>query len=316
MKLNPTTARLMLIAAALLWSTSGVFMRLLQQPTSLKIDIPALTPLQIAFHRSLFAGIALLFLVRSRHVDFRPVMGLMVFSFGIMTALYLSALGRGTVANAILLQNTAPVWVYFLGVYILHQAPDRRTLVAVLLAMVGAFIVVAGNWPRNRSAVEQGAETQVLLMAAGSGFFYAIVVLCLKTLHRFASAWLMTLNLLGGTLVIAAFAYCENEWSDFIVWSMMPSPRQLVFLATYGIIQLALPYLLFAHALKIVSPQEAGIITLLEPVLNPVWSYLVTPEKDTPTLWTILGGVVILGALAWRYWPRSGNIYPFKGSTT
>lgn len=305
----------MLVTAALLWSTSGLFMRLLQKPTSLKIDEPALSPLQIAFHRSLFAGIALLVLVRRRQVAFRPVMGLMVMSFGIMTALYLSALGRGTVANAILLQNTAPVWVYFLGVYVLHQAPDRKTLVAVMLAMVGAAIVVAGNWPRNSLAAEQGAEIEVLLMAAGSGFFYAIVVLCLKTLNQFASAWLMTLNLLGGTFVIAAFAYSVNEWADFVVWSMMPSSRQLLFLATYGIIQLALPYLLFAQALKVVSPQEAGMITLLEPVLNPIWSYLISPEKDTPTSWTLLGGIVILGALAWRYWPRAGNFQPSKGSS-
>jgi DME family drug/metabolite transporter len=53
-----------------------------------------------------------------------------------------------------------------------------------------------------------------------------------------------------------------------------------------------------------VSPQEAGVITLLEPLLNPLWAYLVAPETEAPTMYTLLGGVCILGALAWRYWPR------------
>ena len=57
-------------------------------------------------------------------------------------------------------------------------------------------------------------------------------------------------------------------------------------------------------ALHRVSPQEAGAITLLEPVLNPLWAYLISPETDTPTAVTWIGGVLILGALAYRYLPR------------
>jgi drug/metabolite transporter (DMT)-like permease len=68
-------------------------------------------------------------------------------------------------------------------------------------------------------------------------------------------------------------------------------------------VQMALPYWLFTRALRTVSAQEAAIITLLEPLLNPVWAYLLTPERDTPNMWALVGGWLTLFALVWRYVP-------------
>jgi drug/metabolite transporter (DMT)-like permease len=75
-------------------------------------------------------------------------------------------------------------------------------------------------------------------------------------------------------------------------------------LALYGVAQMAIPYWLFARGLRVLSPQEAGIITLIEPLLNPLWAYLMTPEKDAPTPPMLLGGALILTALIWRYVPH------------
>jgi drug/metabolite transporter (DMT)-like permease len=84
-------------------------------------------------------------------------------------------------------------------------------------------------------------------------------------------------------------------------------------LLVFGSVQLAAPYWLFARSLRAVSPQEAGIITLLEPVLNPVWAYLIAPHKDTPTVWTVTGGLLLLVALGWRYLPVKRR-FPFRRS--
>jgi drug/metabolite transporter (DMT)-like permease len=298
----------MVVAAALMWSTSSLFMRALQQPTFLHVEQPALTSLQIAFYRSLFAGLCLLLIVRKRLINFRPLMVGMVLAFGIMTALYLSALGGGPAANAILLQNTAPAWVYFLGVHFFRDPRDRRTLLAVLIALAGALVIVAGNWPRNLTEAEQGRQSRILIMAAGSGLFYALVVLLLRQLRDESPAWLTTLNLLGSAVVIAGFAFCDCEsFGEFQAWLAMPTPGQYAFIAAYGVIQLAVPYVLFSRGLKVVSPQEAGIITLLEPVFNPLWAYLIAPDRESPTIWTLAGGSLILAALAWRYWPHSAD---------
>ena len=66
---------------------------------------------------------------------------------------------------------------------------------------------------------------------------------------------------------------------------------------------MALPYFLFARSLRAVSAHEAALITLIEPLLNPLWAYLLTPAKDTPTVWMWTGGALILVALVWKYLP-------------
>jgi drug/metabolite transporter (DMT)-like permease len=87
----------------------------------------------------------------------------------------------------------------------------------------------------------------------------------------------------------------------FVWFLATPMPAQLVVLFLFGAVQMGLPYWLVARGLRVVSPQEAGMITLLEPLLNPLWAYLIAAEA--PSALTLVGGAFILGALAWRYWP-------------
>jgi drug/metabolite transporter, DME family len=77
----------------------------------------------------------------------------------------------------------------------------------------------------------------------------------------------------------------------------------MAFLVLFGAVQMAVPYFLIARGLRVVSAQEAGAITLLEPLLNPLWAYLVAPDVERPRAYTMLGGTFILGGLLWRYWP-------------
>jgi drug/metabolite transporter (DMT)-like permease len=72
---------------------------------------------------------------------------------------------------------------------------------------------------------------------------------------------------------------------------------------------MALPYVLVSRALRSISPQEAGTLTLIEPFLNPVWAYLLAPETETPSAKTVVGAAVIGAALLVRYWP-SGRPSP------
>jgi drug/metabolite transporter (DMT)-like permease len=212
-------------------------------------------------------------------------------------------MGLGKASNAILLQNTAPVWVYLIGVYLLGHAADSRALRSTLLAMVGAGIIVAGNWPVDLPPEEQSSQITTLLMAAGSGVMYAGVVLFLGHLKAESPAFLMVLNLIGSAVCLGVFVSANPNTRSFVEWVTAPTAGQLAFLAVYGAIQMALPYWLFARGLKAVSAQEAAVITLLEPVLNPVWAYLIAPDKEVPTRWTMIGGAVLLAALAWRYMP-------------
>lgn len=301
--------RAMLLAAAVLWSTSSVFMRVLSEDVGLGLDEPRLSPLQIAFYRGLFAGVALLPLLRRADIRFRPRMAGMTLCFGLMSGLYLSAMGLGSAANAILLQNTAPFWVYLLAVACLGETGDRRSLQAILIGLLGALVIVAGNWSGDGGG-GAGDAGLVLVMALGSGVAYAGVIIYLRLLRADSGVWLTVLNLLGSAAVIGAWVLLSRGAGSFGDWLAAPTGPQLAWIALFGVVQMAAPYLLFARGLRHVGPQEAGVITLLEPVLNPVWAYLIAPERETPTPWTLLGGAILLAALLRRYWPRRAGGSP------
>jgi drug/metabolite transporter, DME family len=288
-----------LVFAALLWSLSGLGTRLLKTPTTLELHEPSLSPVQIAFFRALFAGLVLLPLVPFRQAAFRPIMPAMIVCFAAMNALFISAITLGSAANAILLQNTAPFFVFAYSIFVLREKADTKSVIAISLGMLGMAVIVGGD-----GKLFDGERFDVTLMAVGSGITYAGVILCLRHLRDQPSAWLSVQNNLGSAVCMSAAIMTLHGVAFWIDWISLPSIRQLGFLMIFGGVQMALPYFLFARGLRTVNPQEAGAITLLEPLLNPVWAYLVSPETDTPVSSTWVGGGLILGALAYRYWPR------------
>lgn len=286
--LSLTQGRFCVVLAAVLWSLSGAFTKLLTQPTGLGLHEPAVPGLLIAFYRVLFAGLVLVPTLRRCDLSFRPGMLLMVASFAAMNGLYVRAMAEGSAANAVLLQYTAPMWMYGASVWLLGEPADRRGTIALGVGLCGIAVIVAGGW--------QATQLPVIALALGSGLAYAGVLIGLRVLRAASSRWLTVLNHLGGALALVPFVLLADT---------VLTPRQLAFLALFGVVQMALPYWLVARGLRVVSPQEAGAITLLEPLLNPVWAYLVSPATETPGWPTFAGGTLILGALAWRYWPRA-----------
>ena len=279
--------RLCIVLAAFLWSLSGAFSKILTLPTPLGLNVPEVPGLQMAFYRVLFAGLVLVPTLRRSDIGFRPMMLLMVAWFAAMNGLYVWALAQGTAANAIFLQYTAPMWMYLASVWWLGEPADRRSSVALVVSLLGIGIIVGGGEP---------GQFAVIAIALASGVAYAAVLLCLRVLRDASSRWLTVLNHLGGALALLP-----------LVWFLpAPTPAQFAVLVLFGALQMGLPYWLVARGLRVVSPQEAGTITLLEPLLNPLWAYLVAGE--VPAASTFLGGAFILGALLWRYWPlKSGQ---------
>ncbi len=284
--------RLCIVLAALLWSTSGAFTKVLTKDTGLGLDQPAIepwdlagkeVPVQIACYRVLFAGLVLVPILRRQDISFRGLMVVMALCFAVMNALFVTALALGTAANAILLQYTAPMWMYLASVVWLGEPADRRSGIALVVGLAGILVIVLGGPLEG---------LPILLVALGSGLAYAGVMICLRVLRHLSSRWLTVWNHLLSGLVLLP-----------LLWALRPPTlAQFVVLFLYGAVQMALAYWLVARGLRAVSPQEAGTITLLEPLLNPLWTYLIAGER--PATETFVGGALILGALLWRYWPR------------
>jgi drug/metabolite transporter (DMT)-like permease len=276
-------ARWCVVLAALLWSTSGAFTKVLTVPTPLHLHSPAIDPSLIACLRVLCAGLVLVPFVRQRDIGFRPMMLAMVGCFAAMNYLFVRAMAEGTSANAIFLQYTAPMWMFVASVWWLGEPADRRSFAALAIGLVGIAIIVAGGG--------QEAHLDVVALGLGSGVAYAGVVICLRVLRDASARWLTLLNFLVSAAVLA----------PFVAQLPLPSLEQLIVLFLYGGVQMAIPYWLMARSVRALSAQEAGTITLLEPLLNPVWAYLISGE--VPSAFECLGGAFILGALVWRYWP-------------
>jgi DME family drug/metabolite transporter len=301
--------RLCVVLAAILWSLSGAFTNLLREDTPLghhlvagmnaalgsvgllsdaaatELNDPKIDPLPLAFFRMLFGGCVLLPTLRRRDLAFRPLMVLTALCFAAMSALFVSALAYGSSANAILLQYTAPMWMWLFCVFVLREKADWRGAIALGIGLTGIGVIVAGGWSDE--------QLFVVVLALGSGVTYAGVLLALRLMRDLSSRWITVFNFLFSAVVLA----------PFVLFMPRPSLPQFVVLFLFGAVQMGLPYFLVARGLRSLSPQEVGTLTLLEPLLNPLWAYLVIPDKEKPTAFTFIGGAFILGALAWRYFP-------------
>jgi drug/metabolite transporter (DMT)-like permease len=111
----------------------------------------------------------------------------------------------------------------------------------------------------------------------------------LQRLREVSAIYLTWLNNLVCALLVLPFVKAR----------LALSTDQLVIVAIMGGVQLGLPYFLFSKGLRTIPLQEAALIALIEPVLNPVWVALTVGE--IPSFATLVGGAMILAALAVRY---------------
>ena len=292
-KAEVTRARLMLVAAAILWSLSGAFTRVMTTDTTSVIGFsahePPMSPLAMAFWRVLWGGLLLLPLVRPTRACFSWRLVPVALAFAFMNATFVSALALGSSASAVLLQYTAPLWVVLIGLLIWKIPIDRSTLISMALAMAGVACLVLEGW-------EEGNLLPVFL-ALASGVGFATVLMGLEWLKDLPGAPVTAFNFLTGAVVLLPVVLFQHP----------PSGRQVVVMAFFGFVQMGLPYLIAARALRHVPAREAGLITLLEPLLNPVWSRLLARDAEPITPWMVLGALGILGALVVRYGPWASS---------
>lgn len=122
-----------------------------------------------------------------------------------------------------------------------------------------------------------------------SGLFFSIYMTNLRFLKQLDAGYLTLANNLACCAMLLPWVHSQLSLSfgDILTLSVM------------GVVQLGIPYFLFSKGLEKISLQEASLIVLIEPVLNPVWVALVFGE--IPSLSTLIGGGVILLGLGFRY---------------
>jgi drug/metabolite transporter, DME family len=272
--------------AVLLWSFGGVF-----------IKLSTLDASQITFFRSLLAAITVALLTWKQ--------GLRLNAFGVFTSIIYAALlflfvwatKHTTAANAIFLQYTAPIYILILSPFLLKEKFQPRDLVTVLLCIGGMSLFF----------VEQLKIDDYLGNAAalGSGIFLGLYILLLR--HPKATGTNPAIAVIYGNLLLAV-VNCPFGISAIPLMTFTD-----VFAVSFlGIIQIGIAYVLFIKGVvRGVRPLDASIIGFLEPILNPVWVYLMIGEK--PSNWALLGGFVIILAIALHTKISSNQVVEKKG---
>src|SRR5215213_7628432 len=267
---------LMLIVASILWSVSGVAVK------TIKMD-----PIGFAFWRSLAAGIIMIALLpfsRGRAPAAGP-MAMSIVLHAAVVSLLVSAMTASTAAAGIILQYTGPVYCALFAWMFQRRAIGGRTAMALVIAMLGVAIMLIGGDNRG--------DLRGPIYGAISGVAFGALILTLELVNRSKTGQpvnpflIVTLNNLGTATIVLPIALRFGRISA--------EPWQLAGVAVTGVVQLAVPYVLFVLALRRVEPVDASLLILLEPVLNPVWVWLAVGER--PDIATFIGGIAIITAM-------------------
>lgn len=280
MPIDRTRGAALVALAALLWSSSGLFIKVLP-----------LGALQIAFVRSLVAALTIALVVRLRGGRPFPRPDALALACATTYAgvliFFVAATKLTTAANAIFLQFSAPIYLVFLEPLLAGRRVAGRDLAAVALCLGAMSLFFVGRL---------GAGTlSGNLLGMLSGLCLALFSLTLKLQRERRPGTDPIGAIILGNLLVAGLC------APLALRDFHPTPGQAGILLYLGIFQIGIAYLLFNAGMKHLSATAAVVTGTLEAVLNPVWVFLGIGERPSP--WALVGGSIILATIAWYSLP-------------
>ena len=275
----------MLLGAAALFSTGGA-----------AIKAASFNSWQVAGFRSGVAAIAILLLIPEARRNWRWRYVSVAVSYALTLLFFVMSTKLTTAANAIFLQSAAPLFVLIIGPLVLKEPIRRSDLLLMAGVACGMALFFAGHEPAATTAPDPARGN---VYGALSAVTWAITLAGLRWAERGhasgASAGMITV-LMGNLLACIAtlpmaLPVAVPRWQDaaVIVW--------------LGVFQIALAYFCLTRGIRHVPAFEATTLLLLEPTLNPVWTWLVHGEH--PAALSLAGGAVILSSTLANSWWQS-----------
>ncbi|MFL5926994.1 MAG: DMT family transporter [Gaiellaceae bacterium] len=263
--------RLYVALAAIAWSTAGLLQRELSVDTATQLA-------GRAFFAALGVGAYVAIAERGSVLSAFRAIGrggiAVVALLGISSASFFVALNHASVANVLFMQALAPIAAAALGT-LLGEPVSRRTWVAMVVALAGVALMVGG--PGGTSALGQ-----VLTILMSLSFAGVIVI----TRHRREVSMAPAMCL--SQVVVFALAAPFSDFGE-------ATAKDVALLATLGICQIGLGFVLLTVGARLIPAGEVALITLLEIVLGPLWVWLFLSER--PGTATVVGGAIVLVAV-------------------
>jgi len=288
MEASPIRNRLQLAVTALLFSTGGA-----------AIKAATLTGWQIASFRSAVAAVVIVAALPESRRGWSWRLVPIAAAYAATLVLFVLATRLTTAANAIFLQSTAPLYVLLLAPWLLHESIRPRDLLYMLLLLGGIILFFIGTEQPVATAPDPRGGN---LLGLASGLAWALTVTGLRWLGRRSDTenGAIAAVALGNVMALVAalpLAFPVRAGGGF----------NLIVILYLGVAQIGLAYIFLTRAIRYVPAFEATAVLLLEPVMNPIWAWLVHGERPGP--WALVGGAIILSATLVNTWRlKTGKI--------
>ncbi len=270
------SGRLQVLIAAVLFSTAGVV-----------VKATALTSWQVAGFRSAVAAVFLLCVAK---VPLRPTWRTL--SVGLIIAVtfitFIVANKLTTSAHAVFLQAAAPLYIVLLGPWLLGERVHAHDLPFLAVVMVGLVMLFAGSVTPSATAPNPVLGN---IVGAASGVTWALVLAGVRYISRdHGLGGAMSATFYGN---VFAFLLCAP-----LAFPVDARPVDWAVIGYLGCFQLGLSYVLLTRGIGKLHALEASLLLLLEPALNPLWTFLV--HGETPGVIGSIGGGLVLMATTVR----------------
>jgi Predicted permeases len=266
---------LLLLLAVLFWGGSAPLGKFL---IVTRFIVTRFDTLIIVQTRTSLAFVLLLifFLLKDRSVfriEFRDIWKfamLGVLGVAITNYTYYYTVKEASVATAILVQYTAPVWIVLYSVLILKEDRlDHVTIISLVIALVGCYFAVTSG-----SMQSINLKGWAIITGPLSAFTFAYQVIGTKQLIKRYSIWTLLLYMFGFS---AIFWLCVNPPWNVIAKHYNYSDWGILWM--FAVVSILIPQMAFASGLKYLDASTAGIISVMEPVIAIVAAFLILGES-------------------------------------
>lgn len=263
---------LLLVLAATLWSSSGLFVKVIEW-----------SPMAILSGRGLLAGLVMLIYLRRPQIRLSWFTVLGALGYVGAQIFFVAGAKLTAVANVIFLTYTSPLYLIPAGYWLLQERPKKADIVAMFAIFAGMFLFL-GDGLRYGGSVHDLVGN---LYGVLGGVSMAVMTLSLRSQKDGSPA--NTILLGTGLAFLIGFPWLLQ--ASFTV----PNLGIILFL---GIFQIGLSFVAYSVAIRRLEALESTLIIMLEPILNPLWVFLVLGEVPGPL--ALLGGILVLSAVVGR----------------
>jgi drug/metabolite transporter (DMT)-like permease len=261
-------AILLQIIAALMFSSGGLVIKLI-----------TVSPQSVVGVRGAIAAIIIaLFMRKARFRWSLSQIGGAV-ALGATQFFFVLATTQTTAANAIFIQYTAPIYVAIFGIWYLKEKLQWLDGLSIVAVFAGLALFFWGNL--DPTALQGNINALI------SGITYAWFMLFLRKQKDTSTIETVFLGNALIAVIFLPFIFFEN-----------PTSNDWLALGFLGVLQLGIPFVLMSISIRSLTAVEAILIQALEPIMNPVWVFLVIGEK--PSSFALLGGLIVLISVTLR----------------